>query len=412
MKTTFVSAIAVIISCFSLYGAWQVNNETSPTVLSNEENNWSLKVSASNGNLTITGYTSGSNTLDLTSCELDTGWRVTAVGKSVFSGNTQIKGFIGPDVISLGNSSFYKTTALSSATVSDNITTLGDSAFSYSAIKTLLPEVMPRLTTLGGFCFWYASSLVGDFEMPKITAIPQNGFCRTKITSLYAPSVTSVAENSFYMATSLKSVHLSTNITSIGDSAFSECNVLTTFYPTDMPKLKTLVQKAFYRTYALTGDFNMPLITAFNVQIFCRANKITSIVAPKATSIGKQAFYECLALTNIVLTGSSATIPTQPFYYIASKANIWWLGKQAPVLPSDVAIRPKTPANGWVRINVRNGEDEADWKSLCTRTTPSASDLARPDVPSKRRIMGVIDGTCKSYAWVIRWQEPTVVGVR
>ena len=63
---------------------------------------WTLTVSKSGNDLTVTKYLAGEGVLDFTNLERETGCKVTVIGSRVFWGNTALTALIGPDIVALG----------------------------------------------------------------------------------------------------------------------------------------------------------------------------------------------------------------------------------------------------------------------------------------------------------------------
>jgi|LSQX01.1.fsa_nt_gb hypothetical protein len=183
-------------------GAWSYDG-TAGTIT---DGNWTLKVSGSSTNLTLTGYVAGQGDLDLSSLSTDTNRTVVQIGYAVFSGNASITRFVGPDVTVIGGSAFNACKTITNIQVSASMTSIGSYAFcNASALVNIEPTTMPQLTSISRCAFYYASSLVGDWHLPSLKRFTFDAgysglFPGTKITSMVA-----------------------TNATWIGDSAFENC---------------------------------------------------------------------------------------------------------------------------------------------------------------------------------------------
>ncbi len=254
-------------------------------------------------------------------------------------------------VTSIGDSAFYYCSGLGEVTFSGtNLTTIGTSAFSYTALRTVtLPS---SITVLGNSAFYYCSSMTGaDLSATKITELKENTFnacgslstlklptsgltilgasslsgCKA-LTSIDIPSsVTAIRASVFYNCSGLQSLSLPSSLETIGDSAFRGCSKITELTipstvnsfkegatPTevfrDCPLLKKVVfdcdftqaisNYMFYRDYALEniefkGTYQPRSIGTAALQ---ETNIGEFTIPSSVTSIGDSAFYSCKKL--------------------------------------------------------------------------------------------------------------------
>ncbi len=162
-----------IYSASTLYAHWRSQSDYEYDLDDNEE-------------ATITGYT-GSNTVLAIPSYID-GYKVTAIGASAFSHNTEIV----------------------SITIPEGVTNIGQSAFSYCSglISVVIPE---SVTTLGGNAFLSCTSLT-EIALPSQLA---------KIDAY-----------TFINCSSLWSVTIPAAVTFIQVAAFSSCDALTDVFYT------------------------------------------------------------------------------------------------------------------------------------------------------------------------------------
>lgn len=389
--------------------AWTLDSIEAPTTMT--DGNWSLSVSLMNGALTITKGNSGVDTLDLSSVEDDTGFPVTTIAKSAFSGYTTITNFIAPSVISVGSESFKSCSGLTNVVVSSNITSLGEYAFYLcSSLMRFSPTVLPELTYLGRTAF-RNSPVVGDFQLAKLESIGNEAFYGTMITSFYAPKLTVLGGLSFAVQKVITNITVSPALNKIGSDAMNGCQALETFYPLNLTNLTALGSYAFSNCNKLKGDFIAPLLTSIGYQTFSACNSLTSFYLPNVKSVDSYSFSNCKSATNFVFH-SSPKVGTAAFYCIAPYANIWWIGGTAPTSISEANFIAHD--SSWTTIHVSRGKDKENWQSLCTRIPPNLteSDLTREGAPEEP-IIGVLNSNRRN-AWITRWsnKDPSVITFR
>ena len=113
---------------------WTLNGSTL------SDGNWTLTVSASGGNYTVSGYTSGSGDLDLR----NTGINITAIGASAFYGKTSITNVFLPNtVVSIGDQAFRGMANLTNVVLSANLVSLGGWAFFWDSKLASVTPFMP-----------------------------------------------------------------------------------------------------------------------------------------------------------------------------------------------------------------------------------------------------------------------------
>lgn len=343
----FATAFAVLLLVSDVRAAW-IYDSIGKTL---SDGNWTLKVTESSGNLTVTGVTAGSGLLDFSDVESDTnGKRVMAIGRDAFSSNASVTSLIGRDIVSLGRQAFYKATALEEVHVSPDVAAIDYACFmNCSALRVFEPTEMPQVTMLYGYVFSGCKVLADDFSFPNLTRINgRTAFSGASITSVrmtncydigtmetfsgcaaltnaeFSSALVSIGNTTFYNCKALRSVAPTTlaDCASIGQNAFASCTAFT--QGLDCPMLVTLGNGAFsgsnlrsfnapllttlpYQAFAgctnLTGDLSFPSATgSIGMQCFNKCSAITSFSAEGVGEIGVNAFNACNGLTNVVLS--------------------------------------------------------------------------------------------------------------
>ena len=241
---------------------------------------------------------------------------ISSIGEYAFWNCTSLTNVIVPaSVTSIEEDSFSGCINIQHATwpgvkcrlPSDSLTTLviseGTANIDYRAFENyqkLTSVTIPdSVTNIGDASFFYCTNLTSVIIGSGVTDIERFSFCGCKsLPSVTIPDgVTSIGDYAFSSCESLASVNIPDNVTSIGESAFSGCSLLT---DVTIPNSVTSI-----------GDY------AFSV------TGLKSVVIPNSvTSIGKNAFYNVIgintksSLTRLTIgTGvTQSTIGEKAFY--------------------------------------------------------------------------------------------------
>ena len=122
----------------------------------------------------------------------------------------------------------YRYPNLKSISFANNVTSIGDYAFSYC--KSLLNiTISDSVTSIGFYAFSNCSSLTSVIIPDSVTSIGESAFsyCKSLLNVTISDSVTSIGNSVFNSCSSLTSVIIPDSVTSIGGSAFDSCSSLT-----------------------------------------------------------------------------------------------------------------------------------------------------------------------------------------
>ncbi len=146
------------------------------------------------------------------------------------------------------------------------------------------------------------SSVIGEYQWREYV----DGHYVYHTKQLIAP-VTSIDSYAFNRCNSLTSVTIPSSITEIGRYAFSNCNSLT-----------SMIVENGNRTYDSRGNCNAIIETGSNTLIYgCQNTNIPNSI----TTIGDEAFRDCLNLKSIEIPNSVIAIGDAAFLYCSNLTN-------------------------------------------------------------------------------------------
>ncbi len=271
-----------------------------------------------------------------------------------------------------------------SYTISNNITSIGDGAFSSCANLTAV-TIGTSVTKIGDSAFAGCSGL-GDITIPKrVTSIGNWAFdsC-THLTSVTMPdSLIGIGFRAFYGCTNLVDITIPGSVIGIGGGAFLGCANLTNItvdtlnsvysslggvllsqdrtlliqYPGGKPGSYTIPDtvtsvdwRAFYGCASVTAVTIPDSITSIVYYMFYGCKNLATVIIPTTvTNLGDYAFYDCTSLRNIYFEGAapdvapSAFINAQPTIYYVPGTTGW--GATFEGLPT-MLWKPQLQASG------------------------------------------------------------------
>ena len=250
-----------------------------------------------------------------------TTYSVTSIGDDAFSGCSGLtSATIGNGVTSIGEFAFSWCSGLTSITIPNSVTSIGSGAFNGVA------NIIYFGTATGAP--WSARSMNGYVDGyivysndTKTTLLACSSAATGDIT--ISNSVTSIGNSAFSDCSGLTSITIPNNVTSIGYRAFYGCSGLMSIMVESGNKIYDSRNKcnAIIETNTNTlivGCQNTTIpnsVTGIGNSAFSGCSGLTSITIPNSvTSIGNSAFTGCSGLTSITIPNSVTSIGENAFY--------------------------------------------------------------------------------------------------
>ncbi len=224
-------------------------------------------------------------------------------------------------VKSIGSNAF-RSKPIKSVTVPNTVTSIGGFAFYYCSSLTSI-AIPNSVISIGDSAFAYCTSLPGITLPNNLNTIEKCAFQDCKaFTSLSIPdSVTSIGIYAFFECSSLRSITIPNSVASIGEGAFKDCKVLNNVTMPD--SVLSIGNYVFYGCTALSNVRLSNNLTAISNFMFYRCTSLTGLAIPgNVRTIGNSAFEDCTGLTNITIPNSVSTIGYRAFIMCSSLHNV------------------------------------------------------------------------------------------
>lgn len=189
---------------------------------------------------------------------------VTSIGDYAFDGCTGLINLTIPNsVTSIGKYTFSGCTGLTKITIPNSVTSIGEAIF--VGCTGLTSVTIPNsITTISGGAFEGCTGLISVTIPNSVTTIGNSAYdgCIGLISLTIANSVTSITMQAFYGCTGLTNLTIPNSVTSIGNASFYGCTGLTSIYanstlPIDLnpsPGVFTYVNKTICTLYVPVGS--------------------------------------------------------------------------------------------------------------------------------------------------------------
>ena len=295
-----------------------------------------LDYTISNGEVTITGCNRSATSVDIP--EVIEGCPVTAIGERAFYEFTDLSSVtVSKSVKRIEDWAFSKCSNLTKLIMPGNVADIGYAVFfGCNALKTAGPvggeynyefewkDSIPAHAFEG--CIGLTSVTLPD----SITSIGDDAFRQCNFKTITLPDgVSSIGSEAFSACSSLTSIAIPHSVTSIGDSAFSHCrNLAGVTVPDSITSIGKMVFEGCvnFKTAGPIGggyDYEFGWKNNIPANAFYYCENLTGITLPDSvTSIGEYAFYYCTGLTGITLPDKVAKIDKGTFQNCSGLSNI------------------------------------------------------------------------------------------
>ena len=276
---------------------------------------------------------------------------------SVFDGITSVE--FGPNVTTINSYLFYQAAKLSSVTIGNGVTTIGDRAFQEAGTNGGVEEMVVTMgngvTSIGEYAFSSCSHLKAVTLPSSLTEIKAYAFQSTGLTRITIPaSVTNLRDWAFHNCYSLTNISIEDSENALSMTAgyyspFSADNAYTYITERNVYIGRNLTLSETNSVFdGITSVEFGPNVTTINSYLFYQAAKLSSVtigngvtiigdyafqeagtsvegmvvtMGSGVTSIGNQAFLGCSKLTTITLPNTLTTIGYLAFSQCSSLAS-------------------------------------------------------------------------------------------
>lgn len=237
---------------------------------------------------------------------------VNAIDEKAFYNCSSLTSVTIPNTITtIGNYSFYGCSGLSSLTIGKSVTSIGNNAFSRCDNLKELNWNAINCSSNGNM----STSNIETVTIGSEVEVLPNGFViGSKITEVTIPnSVTSIVGSAFYNCSGLASLTIGNSVTSIGNYSFYGCNNLISVI---IPNSVTSIAPCAFSHCSKLKNVTLPnSLSSISYLTFENCIGLTNIVIPDSvTYIGSGAFKNCSNLRTVVVSNSVDTIENGAFY--------------------------------------------------------------------------------------------------
>ncbi|MCR5489447.1 MAG: leucine-rich repeat protein [Saccharofermentans sp.] len=267
---------------------------------------------------------------------------LTRIGNYAFASNGIKSISIPGSVTAIGEYAFSSCVLLTSVTLLNGVEIIGDGAFSYTALTSII--LPSSVTYIGSGAFLSVKDLASVTFLGEISTIGERAFKGTGITSVVIPeSVKNLGAGSFENCTKLTSLLIDKDLyNKSGTGAFVGCPLTTiTYYDSGFAVVNEIAKSGDY-VFRITGAAVNGIGTACFMGV---ANPVEAVVIPgtvdikgatyKVTTIAMNAFFGNTTIktayigANVVVVGNNAFYGCSNLVKVSGGARIKTIGTNA-----------------------------------------------------------------------------------
>ena len=254
---------------------------------------------------------------------------VTSIGDNTFSGCYGLTNVtISDSVTGIGDYAFHGCSGLTNVTIPDSVTGIGDYAF-YGCSGLTNVTIPEGVTSIGTNAFSFCNSLMSVTILGNITNDWGDSFngpfgnSPNLKTLVLDGEMTKIGEYMFYGCRGLRNVTIGNGVTNIGNKAFAECDYLL-YDAATIPGVCLLDGWAVGgASGSLSGGVNLAGVRGIADYAFSEYTNLTSVTIPgSVTTIGNHAFSDCHGLTNVAIGNGVKCIAENAFYLCPNLTSV------------------------------------------------------------------------------------------
>lgn len=306
----------------------------------------------------------------------------TAIQDSAFYNCTALTRVTAPNVTYVGNSTFYNCKKLSLVSLSDDLTSIGNSAFYGTAIESVNLQAN---VSYGSGCFAYCYSLNRVTIRSDVTSIPASIFKEcASLSKLYFENdskLETIGAYAFEYCDSLTKIVLPASVKTIGSYAFAYCNNLE--YMVLGNKVEAISNHAFYST-----NLKYLVVPKFIVTIDSNAiSKCENLICAINSCAAEK--YVNVGAVNVVSSAGSD--------YIADYSELSFIASYNTKHDYDIEVRKNSVYGAWENGSWGYSADQTQLYIYGTGTLTNTFENANGSEISLTDILKQKNGTLTVY---------------